>query len=137
MKLDKPIFSSNLAGLFLRVPVGIYFFLSGRLFLHQPDSLVQVIKEFQIFPDSLAQLYALGLPYLLIGVGVLLTFGFLTTLASIIGLVIIASYIYVFGIYPDAIVPFNQYIIWFGCILGLLSTGPGALSVDKFRTVRD
>ena len=52
MNLDKPIFSSNLAGLFLRVPIGIYFFLSGRLFLHQPDSLVQVISEFQIFPES-------------------------------------------------------------------------------------
>lgn len=133
MNLDKPIFSPQLTGTFLRIPIGIYFFLSGRLLLQDPAGLVEAIQYFNIANDHLAQLYGLSLPYLQIIIGVMLAVGFLTTLAAIGGVLLLASFIYAFGIYPDQIIPFNKDIIWLASCLALLCSGPGAFSIDKFR----
>ncbi len=133
MNLDKPIFSATLTGTFIRIPIGIYFFLSGRLLLQDPAGLVEAISYFNIVNEHLAQLYGLSLPYFQIIIGILLTFGFLTNLAAIGGILLLASFIYAFGIYPDQILPFNKDIIWLTSCFALLCSGPGALSIDKFR----
>lgn len=133
MNLDKPFFSPSLTGTIIRIPIGIYFFLSGRLLLQDPAGLVEAIRYFDIVNDHLAQLYGLSLPYLEIIVGIMLALGFLTSLAAIGGILLLGSFIYAFGIYPDQILPFNKDIVWLASCLALLCSGPGAFSIDSFR----
>ena len=63
MEIDKAIWHPSLSGMFLRVPIGLYFFLSGRLLLQDPEGLIDVIKSFGLVPEGVAYLYAIILPY--------------------------------------------------------------------------
>lgn len=129
----KPLWNPTLAGFLLRVPMGLYFFISGRLLLQNQEGLVSAVKSFAVLPADLATLFGVSIPYLQIAVGALLLIGFWTTLAALLSAALIVLFIYAFGIYPNEFIPFNKDIIWLASSLALLSTGPGAFSVDRFR----
>ena len=134
MELDKAILNNSLGGLFLRVPIGVYFFLSGRLLLQDVDGLSEAVRSFGILNEHFSALYANTLPYIEIVVGVLLVLGLWTSLAALVSVILLASFVYGFGIYPNDTIPFNKDIIWIGACLALLTTGGGAFSFDSFRT---
>ena len=129
----KALWNQNLAGFLIRVPMGLYFFISGRLLLQSQDGLISAIKALGVFPGEFCNLLGAVIPYFEIVVGSLMIVGFWTSLAAILSAVLIFLFIYIFGIYPNEYVPFNKDVIWLACSLALLATGPGAFSVDKFR----
>ena len=133
MDLTKPLFNKSLAGFFIRVPIGLYFVISARLLMQDIDSFALAIRELEVLPDHLATLFGVVIPYLQFGVGVLLIVGYLTVLSSFVSLLLLSSFVYAYGVYPNEIIPFNKDIIWIGAILALLSTGAGAFSIDNFR----
>lgn len=133
MELDKAFLNKSLGGLFLRIPIGLYFFLSGRLLLQDVDGLSEAVKSFGILNEHFAALYANSLPYIEIAIGFLLVTGFMTSLASLISIAVLASFVYGFGIYPNDTIPFNKDIIWISACMALLTTGAGAFSIDSFR----
>lgn len=133
MRMDQPFLSSSLAGLFIRVPIGLYFFISGRLLLNDIDKFVEVVQSFQIVGHEVSYVYAIFLPYAQILVGGLLILGFMTTFAAFLAIFLVFTFIFAFGIYPDPHIPFNKDIVWFFALVALLGTGPGILSIDSFR----
>ena len=98
------------------------------------DGLAKAVQSFGILNEHFAALYANSLPYIEIAVGVLLVVGFWTSLASLVSIAVLVSFVYGFGIYPNDTIPFNKDIIWIGACLALLTTGGGAFSIDSFRT---
>lgn len=137
MDFTKPILHKSLAGFFIRVPMGLYFIISGRLLMNDVQGFAEGVKSFGLVSDQIATVYAVVLPYMEFGVGILLLVGFWTSLSAILSSLMLLSFIYAYGIYPNEITPFNKDIIWLGASFALLSIGAGAFSIDSFRNKGD
>ena len=132
MHLGKAWWSSDLAGLFIRLPLGFYFLLAGKMKLDNLDQFVTTVASYNILQGNLSKLYGTTLPYIEIVAGGLLVIGLFTSLAAAMISVLLMSFIYAVGVFPDsAQMVFNKDIILLGASLGLISTGAGSLSFDK------
>jgi len=141
MKLYQPVGDAEYAGLFVRVPLGVYFIFAGLSKLENPMGFLEEVRKFKvivqgfsILREPLTTLYGVTLPYIEIGVGALLIVGLWTTLAAIITSLLLLSYILAFGAVVNQ-KPFtlNKDVLLLGASLSLLYSGAGKLSLDRFR----
>ena len=133
MSLSRPIWPAQFGGFFIRIPLGLYFLLAGRLKFENLQAFVNNVKEYKVLPADLAILYGVVVPYVEVAVGVLLIIGFFTTITSVVSSLLLISYIYAVGIFPPGQSLFSKDLILLGANLSLLSIGPGLLSIDRFR----
>ncbi len=131
MKFHEPMGNALYAGLFVRVPLGLYFVLAGLMKIKDADAFIAIVQQYKIIPEPLATLYGILLPYIEVGVGTMLILGSWTTLAAILCSLMLASFIMAVGIREQR--PFNKDILLLGAALSLLYSGAGALSIDRFR----
>lgn len=135
---SNPIGNSIYAPLFLRVPLGAYFVLAGLTKIDNIDAFVQQVKAFGILSNSVATAFGGILPYVEILCGLMVIFGFLTTLASGVLSLLLVTFIYAIGLFPYAKVAFaenlfNKDLLLLAIAVSLLYSGPGAFSIDRFR----
>lgn len=134
MKINEPIGNSVYGPLIVRLAIGSYFVLAGLKKLEDLDAFIKVVQEFNMLPKQLSVLYAIMVPYLEIGAGVLLLLGFWTTLGAMICGLLLCSYIGALGLFPfHSKELFNKDIVILSAVVSLLYTGAGAFSVDRFR----
>lgn len=133
MKLSEPIGNQAWAPFFIRVALGSWLVLAGLAKLDDLPGFVQQVKQLKILPDHLATLYALSLPYLEVAIGSLLVVGIWSTLSAILASLLVASFLYFFGIFPGRGMLFNKDVLLFAGAVSLLFSGAGAVSIDKFR----
>lgn len=134
MKMNEPVGDAMYGPFFVRAALGAYFLLTGMKKLDNLQLFIEGVRGFHAFPDHIATLYGILVPYLEIGAGALLILGIWTTLASIISSLLICSYIFFVGLFPtDAGGLFNKDVVILGASLCLLFTGAGAFSIDRFR----
>ena len=135
MKPSEPFGNPLLAPFFVRITLGGYFVLAGfSKFDYLPD-FIRVIEDFGILPNQFATMYGISLPYLEIGVGILILSGLWSTIAGMLGAMLILSYIIGIGLFPYEINRnlFNKDIILLGAALSLMYSGSGAYSIDTLR----
>jgi uncharacterized membrane protein YphA (DoxX/SURF4 family) len=134
MKMNEPIGDAAYGPLFLRCTLGSYFVLAGMLKLENMEAFLKIIESISLIPKPLAMVIGVITPYLEVASGVMLIVGFCTTLAGLIMSLLLAIFVYLFGIYPKGSSElFNKDIILLASSVSLLFTGAGALSLDKFR----
>ena len=131
IKLHEPIGNGLYAGLFVRVPLGVYFVLAGLMKLKDPQAFVGVVQNYKVLPEPMATLYGILLPYVEIIAGGFLVFGMWTTLAAIVCSLMLVSFLIALGIKDH--LPFNNDVLLLGSAISLLYSGPGAWSFDRFR----
>ncbi len=134
MKFSRPIWNNEVAGLFLRCSLGAYFFIVGRYSIDHLNAFISDVHKYSHLPDPLATLYGVLIPYLQVVIGVFLMAGMWTSLAAIAASVVLASFVFGIGIFPDpgTKIP-NKDIILMAASLALLSCGAGSFSIDSFR----
>lgn len=130
--------NSSYGPLFIRISIGAYFIIAGLTKLDHIDAFVNQIRSFGFVSYPLATAYGGVLPYLEILTGLMLIFGFLTTIAASLCCVMLGTFIYAIGFFPYAKVAFasnlfNKDIILFCATISLFYSGPGAFSIDGFR----
>ena len=124
--------SSNLGLLLARIPLGLYFALSGYAHFKTQNYATQTAALLPVWmPAEAGKGYASVLPFLEMAVGALLIVGLTTRVggmlaACITGLVIAAAG---FKLYPD---PGHQLLITFGLSILLLCLGGGKFTLDNF-----
>ena len=133
MKINEPIGNANIGPLLVRVPLGTYFVMAGLVKLDNLPAFIDQVRQFNVISPNMARLYATLLPYMEIVSGVLLCFGFWTTLAAMISSLLLLSFIVALKVFPNDNYVFNKDLLLFGASLSLMFTGAGSLSVDKFR----
>jgi uncharacterized membrane protein YphA (DoxX/SURF4 family) len=133
IKINEPIGDSSMGPVWVRGTVGAYFVLAGLSKLQLLAGFVAHVKAFGILSDNGSYLYGVTLPYLELFVGGCLLLGLWTTLASIMGCLMVTSFIWAFGLFPGTSDIFNKDVVIFGALLALLFTGPGAFSLDNLR----
>ncbi|RMD84724.1 MAG: DoxX family protein [Candidatus Dadabacteria bacterium] len=139
MKLDQPIGKTTFGPVFIRITLGAYLLMSGLGRFDNLAMLTEQVKLSQVFPENWATVYATLLPYFEVVAGALFLGGFWTTLSSLLVILVVGSYLYIFGIdvtrtdpfnFP---IPFNENLIFLGAAISTLFTGPGIFSLDGFR----
>lgn len=134
MKMNEPIGDVEYGPMIARLGLGAYFVLTGLKKLDNIQLFLEGVRSFKAFPDHLATLYGILVPYLEIGSGVLLVLGIWTTLGAIVSSILLCSYIFLVGLFPaDAGGIFNKDVVILCASLSLLFTGAGSFSVDRFR----
>lgn len=133
MSLSTPIWNKNLSALFIRVPIGLYFALAGRLKLQDLEGFIDTVRAFNILPNEVATVYGVMIPWVEIGIGIALIFGVLTTLSAITGSLLLLSYILALGIFPNHPEVFNKDLVLLGGMLSLLASGSGSFGFDALR----
>ncbi len=133
MKLNEPIGNPIFAPLLIRLTLGGYFLVSGFGSLNRISDSVAAIERLQIFPQHIATMYGILLPYLQLVGGALLFLGAWTTLAAILGALIMLAFVIAFGTGGGFRGFFNKELIMFAASISLLFSGSGAFSVDRFR----
>ena len=131
--MKKAIWNAQFSGLFVRLPLGLYFCLAGYLKLQNFEPFVETVRSFHLLPDQLAVLYGVMLPWIEIGTGVLLIFGLWTIIAASVASMLLLTFVLALGIFPTNPKLFNKDIILLFASLSLLASGGGAWSIDKFR----
>jgi len=133
LKMSEPIGHGAYAPLFLRIALGAYFLMAGWLKVSHLDDFIQVIKGFNMLPGDLANVYGSLLPYMELAAGGFLVLGLWTTLAAMLAAIMIASFVFAFGFFPQPINIFNKDVILLACAVSLMFSGPGAYSIDGLR----
>ena len=133
MSLSTPIWNKNLSALFIRVPIGLYFALAGRLKLQDLEGFIDTVRAFNILPNEVATVYGVMIPWVEISIGIALIFGVLTTLSAITGSLLLLSYILALGIFPNHPEVFNKDLVLLGGMLSLLASGSGSFGFDALR----
>lgn len=139
MAMNRPIWSPSLAGTFVRIPIGLYFVLTGLVKLKDISTFIATVKALGILPDQAATLFAGLLPYIEIVMGSFLVVGVWTTLAAVVTSFLLIAFILALGLFPYSSAEgqiyniFNKDLILLGGTLSLLSSGAGAFSIDGFR----
>ncbi len=132
--MNEPIGNGMYGPLFIRVTLGSYFVIAGMLKLEQlPGAFIEEVRQFGILKEPLLTLYGTLLPYLEVLAGGLIILGFFTTLAGILGSLLLISYIIAFKFFPLHPHLFNKDVILLGASISLLFSGGGYYSVDNFR----
>jgi uncharacterized membrane protein YphA (DoxX/SURF4 family) len=132
MNISAPIGDARYAPFFIRVTLGAYFAYAGYIKVQDVPFFIEELKQFSFIPEHLATLVGILLPYVEIAIGGMLILGLWTTLSGILACVLLASFIYAYGIFPRPQIP-NKDFILFAAALSLLYSGAGALSLDSFR----
>ena len=133
MKANQPIGDAVFAPFFVRCAIGAFFVMAGLAKMGQIPDFIKKVESFGILSPSLSTVYGALLPYLEVGIGFLLIIGFWTTLAGILGSLLLISFIVALGTFPNASSIFNKDIILLGGTISLLFSGAGAFSIDRFR----
>ena len=133
MKMDEPIGNPSWGPFFLRVAISAYFIMAGLSKLENPEGFLAAVRGMQVLPERAAIVFGIILPYLEIFAGTLCLIGFWTTLASILIIAMLGSFIIAIGIKPSPLTPFNKDIVLLAATFSLLYTGAGAISLDRFR----
>lgn len=133
MKINEPVGNSNIGPLLIRIPLGAYLVMAGWVKFEDLPAFIEQVRQFHVLSPNMARLYATLLPYLEIVSGVLLCFGFWTTLAALISSLLLISFVIAIKVFPNENMVFNKDLILLGCAISLMFTGAGSLSVDKFR----
>jgi uncharacterized membrane protein YphA (DoxX/SURF4 family) len=133
MNMNEPVGDPMFAPLLIRAPLGAFFALAGWSKLDQLAGFVKEVKQFGILPDNIASLYGTLLPYLEIGVGILLFLGLWTTLAAILGSLLLLSFIFAVGFATGHEALFNKDVILLTAMLSLVFTGCGRYGVDNVK----
>ena len=131
--MNQPIGNSLYGPLLIRLSLGAYFILAGLSKLDNLEGFVVEVKKLAILPEPFATLYGTLLPYIEIGGGSFLILGIWTTLAAIIISLLLASFVFAFGIFPNNTDLFNKDLILLAASLSLMYSGAGAFSIDQFR----
>ena len=132
--MSEPVADALYGPLIIRLAIGVYFLLAGLAKLDHIQTFIEAVQGFKILPTQFAAVYAILLPYVEVGVGVLLILGIWTTLAAFLSSLMLVSYIVAIGIFPHSSSElFNKDFILLAGTLSLMCTGAGALSVDRFR----
>jgi uncharacterized membrane protein YphA (DoxX/SURF4 family) len=132
---SKPLWDSGIGGLLVRIPIGIYFFMAGRMKLENVGGFVDTVQNFNILPEDLAVLFGVMVPWVETIIGIFLVLGLWTTAISMVTGALLISYIVALGLNPVSPSLFNKDVMILGAVLSLAASGAGALSVDKFRRV--
>lgn len=133
MKLHEPIGNNLWAPLFVRLALGAYFLLDGYAKHDDIPNLIQQVEAMRLFPEPWTTLYAILLPFVEMTVGALLLFGSWTTLAAIVGSLLLITFVLAFGIVLRPREILNKDVVLLAAALSLLYSGSGALSIDRFR----
>lgn len=133
IKMHEPIWDGVFGPLFVRAPLGAYFFLAGWYKLGDLKGFVKIVQSFHLMPEPFATLYGILLPYTEMAIGVMLIVGLYTTLAAITACLALASFVWALGIFPQGDKVFNKDILLLLAAFSLLYTGAGAFSIDRFR----
>ena len=133
MKPSAPIGNSLYAPFFIRVALGAYFIMAGLAKLEDHHGFINEVYRLGALPEMMATLYGIVLPYLEVIAGLLFILGLWTVLAAIIISVMLASFIFAFGIFT-ASGPFNKDVLLLAAAVSVMYSGAGAFSVDRFRT---
>ena len=133
IKINEPIGDATYGPFFLRLAIGAYFILAALTKLGSMEIFIEAVKGLGVLRGDAAMVYSVLLPYLEFGAGILIVFGFWTTLGSMIAAVLLCSYLYVFKVFPFSSNLFNKDLILLAGTICLMYTGAGAFSIDKFR----
>jgi uncharacterized membrane protein YphA (DoxX/SURF4 family) len=134
MKLSQPLGNKNIGPLLIRITLGSYFLIAG---IAKTDKLVifaDYVKNLGILPEPLAQAYGFLLPFVEIMVGIMLFFGIWTVLASLISSLMLLSFIFALGVYPNNSMFFNKDILLLATAVGLMNSGAGYFSFDRIKS---
>jgi uncharacterized membrane protein YphA (DoxX/SURF4 family) len=132
---SKPLWDSGIGGLLVRVPIGIYFFMAGRMKLENVGGFVDTVQSFNVLPEDLAVLFGVTVPWLETIIGIFMVLGLWTTATAMVAGGMLVSYIVALGLNPVSPMLFNKDVMILGAVLSLAASGAGALSVDKFRRI--
>jgi len=78
-------------GLVARLAVGTTFLVAGVLKIADPDAAARAVQAYRLMPAGLGELLGYGLPFLEVGVALLLLVGFATrAAATVLGLLLVA-----------------------------------------------
>jgi uncharacterized membrane protein YphA (DoxX/SURF4 family) len=132
---SKPLWDSGIGGLLVRIPIGVYFFMAGRMKLENVGGFVDTVQSFNILPQDLAVLFGVMVPWLETIIGIFLVLGLWTTATAMVAGAMLVSYIVALGLNPVSPSLFNKDVMILGAVLSLAASGAGTLSVDKFRRV--
>jgi len=130
-KMHEPIGNAAYAGLLLRIPLGLYFAGARLMKIKAPQDFIGVVQSYKVIPEPFSTLYAILLPYIEVGTGVMLVMGIWTTLAAFVCSLMLTSFLIALGLRDHH--PFNKDVILLCTALSLLYSGPGAWSIDRFR----
>ncbi len=133
MKMNQPVGNNLYAPFFLRCTLGAYLILAGLAKLENLDGFVLEIQKLEILSKHFSTVLGILLPYVELAAGGLLFLGMWTTLGALIAALLLASFIYVFGIFPRGGLLFNKDVILFAVALSIMYSGAGAFSIDRFR----
>jgi len=133
IKMHEPIGHQVWGPFLVRVSLGGYFVLAGLAKIHNISAFVSEVQATHMLPAPFSTLYAITLPYLEVGAGALMVIGIWTTLAAILMSLMIGSFIFALGLFPNHDKLFNKDIILLCASLSLLYSGAGAFSIDRFR----
>jgi uncharacterized membrane protein YphA (DoxX/SURF4 family) len=133
MKINEPIGDASYAAMMVRLPLGAYFAVAGWLKLKNLRGFMEEVTGMHVLSDNLAALFGTLLPYIEVYVGVALILGLWMTLTSLLSSVLLASFIYGFGVSHGEHGLFNKDFLLLGASLSLLFSGSGAYSVDNVR----
>jgi uncharacterized membrane protein YphA (DoxX/SURF4 family) len=124
-------------GLFLaRVPLGMYFAIDGLSRIHGPGGVTgfvsaNVATTSRVLPEAMARGYLTALPFAELLIGLMLAVGLYQRLGAFVAAIALGLVALTTG--PNKWVygpPFNQYLIFLGLAITLLTVGPGKLSAD-------
>ncbi|MCS6893503.1 MAG: DoxX family protein [Deltaproteobacteria bacterium] len=130
MKLNEPIGSAEWAGLILRLPLSLFMFIAALKKIDNLEAFIETVKSFNIVKNEFANI-TIGFlfPWIEMFVSILLFLGLWINLAVILGILLLGSIIYAFGILPEG-TPFNKDIILVSLLFALMFTGSGRFGID-------
>ena len=128
---------ADLGLLLLRLPLGAYFLVAGvNKTLSGVGAFVNGNIEKAPLPHGLASAYLHCLPFaeMLVGIGIIL--GFATRWVTLIGLLMVVSFIIAVTKLKGGGAPFDTNVLILGMLIGVNFVGPGRISADKMIVTR-
>ena len=127
--------AQSLGLLFARVPLGLYFGISGYNKIVATGGVTAFVNEnlvsaMRFFPEHVARGYLTALPFAELLVAALLLFGLFQRIGAFLAAATLVIFTLTTGVKWMQGPPFNQSIIFLGLTLVLLTMGPGKLSAD-------
>lgn len=133
MDFTKPVGDTAWGPTIFRVALGGYFIMAGMMKFENLGVFLRHVVDFGILPRQVAIFYGTALPYVEVLVGALLVVGFWTTLMSMIAALMLLSFVFALGLFPNDPRLFNKDIILLAGAVALMFSGAGRYSIDNFR----
>ena len=131
--MSRPIWRPEFAPLMVRLPLGGYLLALGYMKFKDIVGFMENVKAVKVLPEQFAMPFGVLLPYVELAIGGFLIIGLWTTLSAVCAGVILLFYIYIFGVFLGGTWIPSREVILLICALSLLSSGSGAMSIDRFR----